>query len=93
MLKVEPNTGLDLMSLRSRAEPEPRVGRSTDCVPQAPPHLGFKLSLHALFQQPQQTSTPPFLPQPETPEHRPQLFPSVPLPTLSKGGEGGFPWY
>jgi len=35
-LSTEPHAGLDLMTLRSRPQPKPRVGHSTDCTTQAP---------------------------------------------------------
>lgn len=47
MLSAEPNTGLDLMTLRSCLEPKPRaVTRSTDCSTQAPLFSGFLYGFH-----------------------------------------------
>ena len=41
MPSVEPNEGLELMTLRSRPEPRQRVGCLTDWAMQAPQHLWF----------------------------------------------------
>jgi len=38
MLSAEPDTGLDLTTLRSRPKLKPRVRHSTDCATQGPPH-------------------------------------------------------
>ena len=37
MPSVEPDVGLDLMTLKLPSEPKPGVGCSTDLIPQAPP--------------------------------------------------------
>ena len=41
---VEPDTGLNLMTLRSQPELKPRVGHSTECTTQVP-HRHFNKSL------------------------------------------------